>query len=46
MFNIIFLVNLNFLIFYAWDGVRRAVHSFARLNGLRVKLDGKHWVLY
>ncbi|XP_047947387.1 uncharacterized protein LOC125193600 [Salvia hispanica] len=31
---------------YAWDGVRRAVHSFARLNGLRVKLDGKHWVLY
>lgn len=31
---------------YAWDGVRRAVHSFARLNSLRVKLDGKHWVLY
>ncbi|KAH6788588.1 hypothetical protein C2S51_003594 [Perilla frutescens var. frutescens] len=31
---------------YAWDGVRKAVHSFARLNGLRVKLDDKHWVLY
>ncbi|KAL3845030.1 hypothetical protein ACJIZ3_002433 [Penstemon smallii] len=31
---------------YAWVGVRKAVHSFARLNGFRVKLDGEHWVLY
>lgn len=26
-------------------GVRRAVNMFARVNGLRVKADGQHWVL-
>ena len=26
-------------------GVRRAVNLFARLNNLRVRLDGQHWVL-
>ncbi|KAL4586254.1 hypothetical protein LXL04_010889 [Taraxacum kok-saghyz] len=26
-------------------GVRRAVNMFARVNGLRVKPDGQHWVL-
>ncbi|KAL8062963.1 hypothetical protein ABFX02_02G180600 [Erythranthe guttata] len=31
---------------YAWEGVRYAVHSFARLNGFQVKLDGEHWILY
>ncbi|KAK4439594.1 hypothetical protein Salat_0294300 [Sesamum alatum] len=31
---------------YAWDGVREAVHLFARLNGFRVRLDGEHWILY
>ncbi|CAA0827179.1 S-adenosyl-L-methionine-dependent methyltransferases superfamily protein [Striga hermonthica] len=28
---------------YAWDGVRAAVHLFARLKGFRVRLDGEHW---
>ncbi|KAG6393456.1 hypothetical protein SASPL_147698 [Salvia splendens] len=31
---------------YAWDGVRKAVHIFARLHGFQVKLDGEHWILY
>ncbi|KAL3815161.1 hypothetical protein ACJIZ3_016429 [Penstemon smallii] len=31
---------------YVWAGVRKAVHSFARLNGFRVRIDGEHWVLY
>ncbi|XP_051123456.1 uncharacterized protein LOC127246241 [Andrographis paniculata] len=26
-------------------GVRRAVHLFARLNHLRVEVDGQHWVI-
>lgn len=26
-------------------GVRRAVNLFARVNGLRVQLDGQHWVM-
>ncbi|KAI3498135.1 hypothetical protein L1887_33904 [Cichorium endivia] len=26
-------------------GVRRAVNMFARVNGLRVRADGQHWVL-
>lgn len=26
-------------------GVRRAVNLFARVNGLRVQLDGQHWVI-
>ncbi|KAI3731809.1 hypothetical protein L1987_62999 [Smallanthus sonchifolius] len=26
-------------------GVKRAVNMFARVNGLRVKVDGQHWVL-
>ncbi|GMH21766.1 hypothetical protein Nepgr_023608 [Nepenthes gracilis] len=26
-------------------GVRRAVNLFARVNGLRVKVDGQHWVI-
>ncbi|KAG6382907.1 hypothetical protein SASPL_157376 [Salvia splendens] len=31
---------------YAWDGVRKAVHIFARLHGFQIKLDGEHWILY
>ncbi|XP_051145384.1 uncharacterized protein LOC127261191 [Andrographis paniculata] len=31
---------------YKWEGVRRAVHLFARLHGLGVRRDGEHWVLY
>ncbi|KAL3622304.1 hypothetical protein CASFOL_033715 [Castilleja foliolosa] len=31
---------------YAWAGVRYAVHLFARLKGLNIRLDGQHWVLY
>ncbi|KAG8391985.1 hypothetical protein BUALT_Bualt01G0244600 [Buddleja alternifolia] len=27
-------------------GVRRAVNLFARLNNLRVQLDGQHWVIH
>ena len=27
-------------------GVRRAVDLFARINGLKVKIDGQHWVLH
>lgn len=26
-------------------GVRRAVNMFARVKGLRVQLDGQHWVI-
>lgn len=26
-------------------GVRRAVNLFARVNGLRVKVDGQHWII-
>ncbi|KAG8363228.1 hypothetical protein BUALT_Bualt19G0000300 [Buddleja alternifolia] len=31
---------------YMWEGVRNAVHSFARINGFRVRIDGEHWILY
>ncbi|KAL1329296.1 uncharacterized protein LOC107624074 [Arachis ipaensis] len=27
-------------------GVRRAVDLFAKVNGLKIKIDGQHWVLY
>ncbi|GFY81559.1 S-adenosyl-L-methionine-dependent methyltransferases superfamily protein [Actinidia rufa] len=27
-------------------GVRRAVHLFARVHGLRVQIDGQHWVIH
>jgi hypothetical protein len=26
-------------------GVRRAVNLFARIHGLKIKLDGQHWVI-
>ncbi|XP_073062452.1 uncharacterized protein [Primulina eburnea] len=29
-----------------WVGVRKAVNIFARLHGLKVAIDGEHWVLY
>ncbi|KAH6814896.1 S-adenosyl-L-methionine-dependent methyltransferases superfamily protein [Perilla frutescens var. frutescens] len=31
---------------YAWEGVRKAVHIFARLHGFQVRIDGEHWILY
>lgn len=31
---------------YKWDGVRKAVHIFAKLNGFQVRIDGEHWILY
>lgn len=31
---------------YAWVGVRKAVHIFARLHGFQVRIDGEHWILY
>lgn len=27
-------------------GVKRAVTLFAKVYGLKIKLDGKHWVIY
>ncbi|KAL8494815.1 hypothetical protein ACS0TY_019121 [Phlomoides rotata] len=31
---------------YVWVGVRKAVHSFARRHGFRVRIHGEHWILY
>lgn len=31
---------------YVWEGVRRAVHIFARLHGFQIRIDGEHWILY
>ncbi|KAL8517126.1 hypothetical protein ACS0TY_015372 [Phlomoides rotata] len=31
---------------YVWVGVRKAVHSFARCHGFRVRIHGEHWILY
>ncbi|EPS71164.1 hypothetical protein M569_03595 [Genlisea aurea] len=29
-----------------WEGVKRAVHLFARIHGFQVRVDGEHWILY